>query len=481
MKPAATSSPPLAGRPILWQANPGPQTRFLASTATEVLYGGAAGGGKSSGLIALPLRWLSHPRFRALVLRRETTQLGDLLDKAETLYPKLFPGAEPKSTGAGVLWRFPSGASIWFNHCQRETDAAKYDGFEFQLVEFDELTHFTRKQYLAVRARIRSPHAGLPRYTRSTSNPGGEGHEWVKYRWGPWLDPEFEAPGLPVREDPETGERLPPALPGEVLWYVPSDDGDRWVPKGTPGALSRTFIPALAADNPHLLDNDPEYLLRLGDLDRVRREQLLRGNWLITEAPGELFQRPWFEIVDAAPAEALRVRAWDLAATEPHATNPDPDWTRGVRWALSRDGIYYIEDVASGRHRPHGMEKLVVQTANLDGRDVAIELPLDPAQAGKFEVAALVSALRGFNVHARKIVGDKVSRARPMSAQAEAGNIKLVRGPWNLEFLREMERFPARDAHDDQVDAGSLGFEQVTMAAARCRWVRRAEPAGEVG
>lgn len=477
MSAAAAAAPPPSS--VLWSPNPGPQTRFLSSTCGEVLYGGSAGGGKSSALVALPLRWATNKHFRSLILRRETTDLGNLLDQADALFTKAFPGTRSKATGAGRMYRFPSGAESWFNHCQHAKDAAGYDGFEFQLVEFDELTHFEEKQYRTIRARIRSSKPGLPRYTRSTTNPGGEGHEWVLRRWGPWLNPEFEAEGL-VPRFTAAGERLPPAAPGEVLWYLPLDSGERWVPRGTPGALSRTFIPALASDNPHLLDNDPEYLQRLGDLDRVRREQLLKGNWLIRDAPGELFQRTWFPIVDAAPAECMRLRVWDRAATEPSPTNPDPDWTAGLRLSLDRQGVYYIEHVQRLRQRPLGVQTAVVNTAAQDGVGVAIGIIRDPAQAGKSDAATYITALAGYNVHAweERELGDKVARAKPASAQAEAGNVKLVRGPWNAAFLAEAEQFPK--GKKDQIDALSMGFMQLTKAAARERWVRRAAPAAEV-
>lgn len=472
------TTPAPTAAPILWRPNPGPQERFVCSTSHELLFGGSAGGGKSSGLVALPLRWVGNPHFRALVLRRETTQLGDLLDKADALYTKLRLRARSKSTGAGRTYEFPSGSTIRFDHCQHEKDAARFDGFEFQVVEFDELTHFTLKQYRAVRARIRSPHPGLPRYTRSTTNPGGEGHEWVLHRWGPWLNPEHEAEGLVRRFDAE-GKPIPAAAPGEVLWYIPGDAGDRWVPKGTEKALSRTFIPALASDNPHLLDNDPEYLQRLGDLDRVRREQLLRGNWLIRDAPGELFRAGWFQIVDAAPAECMRLRYWDRAATEPSSENPDPDWTVGVRLAVDRQGLYYVEDVKRARYRPEGVMRLVVATAQQDGPDVVIGIEKDPGQAGKFEAASYVTALAGMKAKIFDISGDKVTRAGPVSAQAEAGNIRLVRGAWNKPFLATLEGFPSA-AHDDDVDGLSGAFNQLTRAALNAHFIRRPMPSPDV-
>jgi hypothetical protein len=112
---------------VVWEANPGPQTRFLATRADEALYGGAAGGGKSAAAIASPLRWVHNPNFRALVLRRDTPQLRDLLDKSARLYGQI--GAA--FNGTTGTWTFPSGARVWFTHCEHENDVSRFDGHEW--------------------------------------------------------------------------------------------------------------------------------------------------------------------------------------------------------------------------------------------------------------------------------------------------------------------------------------------------------------
>lgn len=453
------------GRPILWKPHPGPQTRFVSTRCHEVLYGGAAGGGKSAGLISIPLRWVRNPNFSAIILRRDTTQLGNLLKKAEKLYPS--SGGKSKSDGASVIWKFPGGAQIWFTHCVHEDDVARFDGEEFQVVEFDELTHFTEKQYKRLRARLRSPDATLPRYTRSTSNPGGEGHAWVFRHWGAWLDPNYQIEGLA----PGDG-KTPPARPGEVLWFLPtSSGGEKVVAEGTLGepnadgirvpATSRTFIPARIRDNPSIALNDPQYIANIASLDPVRRAQLEAGNWLASYSAGSLFKRHWWKFIDKPPAEILsRWRAWDRAATAPHPGNEDPDWTRGVK--LSRTtGLFFVEDMQSMRDGPAAVRKLMRTTAELDGVDTGIALFRDPGSAGKDEEVSSLELLAGFNVHSQPATGDKIARARPFSAQVEPGNVYLVRGPWNEEFITELERFPTDGVHDDIVDAGSNAFSRV--------------------
>lgn len=426
--------------PILWRPNPGPQMQFLSTRADEALYGGAAGGGKSAALVAMPLRWVEHPRFRALILRRDTTQLADLWDKAVGLYPRAFPGA--KSDATKLTWRFPSGARVWFTHCQYEQDVARFDGQEFQFIGYDELTHFTASMYARVNARLRGP-ADLPKMSRATTNPGGEGHDWVFQRWGPWLNPD-----LPER-----------AKPGETLHYVRGEDGaEQYVPKGTPRARSRVFIPARLADNPHVGD---EYGQQLDELDAVRRAQLKDGDWLIKPGAGLYFRRAWFKFGQMVPKGARGIRYWDRAATEAKP-GTDPDWTVGLRmW--EHEGVYYVDDVVRLRGTPQTVEATITATAHADGKAVVVGIEQDPGQAGKFEASYYVRALAGWTVRTCPVSRDKVTRAGPVSSQVEHGNVVLVAQPgarWIDPLLVELEGFP--DAvHDDQVDALSGSFAQL--------------------
>lgn len=200
-------------------------------------------------------------------------------------------------------------------------------------------------------------------------------------------------------------------------------------------------------------------------LDRDRRAMgsyAWAGQMQQRPAPreGGLFKRHWFEVVDALPRDALGngVRRWDIAATE-EIPGRDPDYLAGVRMFES-NGVYYVDHVVRDRLSPAGVEKLVKATAEADGKSIRVRLPQDPGAAGKIVGKAYVSMLAGWDVRATLETGSKIVRATPVSAQAEAGNIKLVRGPWVEDFLSELCDFP-NGAHDDQVDALSGAFAEL--------------------
>lgn len=425
-----------------WQPNAGPQCSFLRSTAYEALYGGAAGGGKSEALVAGGLRWIESRHYTGIIFRRTYPELErSLIPRSQELYRACdgrFVHA-PQPT-----WRFPTGARIYFGHLQHEHSVFEHQSAEYQYIAFDELTHFTESQYRYLLSRGRSS-KGLPVRIRSGTNPGGEGHGWVFKRFGAWLDPEY-----PNR-----------AGPGEARWFVTENDRERECDRLTPNALSRVFFPALLKDNPK---GDPTYGAKLQQLDAVTRAQLLHGDWLARAAPGLLFKRPWFEIVDHAPEDAVRVRVWDRAATEPHDGNPDPDFTVGARWALA-DGVFYVEHVDRFRARSATVKDRIKSFAKSDPRGTTILLLKDPGQAGVAEFDSYVTDLAGFDIQAGAQDRNKELRARPASAQAENKRIKLVRAAWNDAWLDEHEAFPTKGVHDDQVDTTSSAVDYLAEHA----------------
>lgn len=443
-----------ARRAATWTPNPGPQTAFMASDAFECLYGGAAGGGKSEALLQRALRGVGDGRYTAILFRRSFPDLErSLVARSRVAYPRAHPTAEYNE--AKKVWTFPSGARIYFGHLEHDKSVQDHQSAEYQFIGFDELTHFTEWQYTYLLSRARSSFGAKP-VIRAATNPGGPGHDWVLRRWGPWLDPRYNGPH---------------AEPGQVLRYSSGREGEQWAAEGR---LSRQFIPARLTDTPQLAGTG--YDEQLGALDPVTRAQLLDGDWTVRPAGGLYFRRDWFTLIDAGqvPRGARRIRAWDLAATEPHDGNRDPDWTVGVKVA-EHNGTFYIEDVARMRGAPGAVERFIQATAEADTTATRIRLPQDPGAAGKSVAAAYVRLLTGFSVRTKPVTGDKVMRASPVSAQASPqstggprGRFCIVRAPWNDAFLSTLEGFP--DAkHDDDVDALADAFDELNANQGRRR------------
>jgi predicted phage terminase large subunit-like protein len=181
-----------------------------------------------------------------------------------------------------------------------------------------------------------------------------------------------------------------------------------------------------------------------------------------TPRSGGMFQRGDFEIVDAVPAGGRRVRAWDFAASKAKA-GKQPDWTVGLRMLMVGD-VFFVEDVIRGRWSASEVETKLKNTASQDGQSVMIRMPEDPGAAGVADAETKVKILKGYSVIKKKVTGDKATRARPASAQAEAGNVKLLRGLWNEMFLDEVCAFP-NAAFDDQVDAFADALNELALGS----------------
>jgi hypothetical protein len=247
---------------IIFQPNEGPQEDFLAAGETDVLYGGAAGGGKSYAMLVDPLRYAHRAAHRALILRRSMPELRELIDKSRELYPKAFPGCKYKEVEK--LWNFPSGAKVEFGFLERDADVYRYQGQAYSWIGFDEITHLPTEfswNYLA--SRLRTTDSEIVPYMRCTANPGGTGANWVKKRY------------------------IDPCPPYES--FIGSD------------GLTRKFIPARLDDNPYLAE-DGRYEQMLQALPPTQRQQLLEGNWDVaegaafTEFERDLHVVPPFEI-----------------------------------------------------------------------------------------------------------------------------------------------------------------------------------------
>jgi predicted phage terminase large subunit-like protein len=397
-------------------------------------------------LLAESLRDADSPHCRAVLFRRTYPELEEVWARADRLLPTILPGV--KASSSTHEFRLPAGGKLFLRHLAEEDSVQIHRSSEYSFIGFDELTTFTEAQYRFLFSRARSA-KGLRVRIRAATNPGGIGHAWVKKRWAPWLDPSS-----PQR-----------AAPGQLLHFLTNSKTgeDVFVPEGTPGALSRTFIPARLEDNRTLSEADPDYRARLSALDPLSRAQLAEGDWEARPAPGLFFRREWAPVVSSSPSKARRVRAWDRAATEA-SHGRDPDWTVGLR--LSHDSesdLFFIEHVERLRGNP-GTVKSTIKALALSEKDsVEQALALDPGQAGVFEGDEYLKALVGAVVSLHRETGDKITRARAVSALfapspgSSVGRFRLVDGPWVPELLAELEAFPSKE-HDDQVDALSLAF-----------------------
>lgn len=169
---------------------------------------------------------------------------------------------------------------------------------------------------------------------------------------------------------------------------------------------------------------------------------------------GGMFKKKWFIVVDAAPANTYRwVRGWDFAATD---KNRSP-YTVGLKLGMTLDDRLVIGDITRGQWEPLDVETELIRCTRVDGFDCPQSLPQDPGQAGKSQKSHYARLLHGYNVHFSPESGSKPNRAIPLAAQAEAGNIMIVRGPWNDSFLAEASLFPHSDFLD-QIDAASRAY-----------------------
>lgn len=448
--PVNPGTPPRApGTPLQIRPQPGPQEDFLSSDADIAIYGGAAFAGKTFAMLLEPTRHIDNPLFRGVIFRRETPQIrnpGGLWDESMGLYPKL--GSDP--VASFLQHTFPSGAQIKFAHLEHKDTVYDWDGAQVPFFGFDQLEHFDEFQFFYMLSRNRSA-SGIRAYIRATCNPNPDSFLATFLAW--WIDQET---GYPI-----------PERAGKTRWMLREGDQIMWFDT-LEAALASTndpdvdpksvaFFPGTIQDNQIGMKNDPGYLGNLKAMQRVERERLLGGNWKIRPSAGLMFRREWCETIDIAPADTQWVRYWDLAATKPSAENPDPDWTVGVKLGYSyKIKKYILAAAARDRDSPGAIRDLIRNTATADDTHTRVGIPQDPGQAGKDQAQGLIKHLDGFSASSRIESGDKVVRFSPFSAQAEAGNVLLLRG-LSEDFLRGLESFPD-GKHKDDADACSGAY-----------------------
>jgi predicted phage terminase large subunit-like protein len=388
---------------------------LLCDGVEDILYGGAAGGGKSWVVLACALQYADVPGYAALILRKTYQDLskpGGLLDQAKDL---LIPqgvhyDAQEKR------FRFKEGASLVFGHLENKDAHYQYQGQEYQCISIDESTQIPEHQIRYLHSRLRrlttSP---CPIRFRLASNPGGVSHDYHKREY---------------IERQERGKRI--------------------------------YIPARLEDNLYL---DREgYIRQLEHLDPITRAQLLNGDWTVRHA-GMIIKREWFGFVERSevPSNCYGyTRAWDLAASE----SEEAKYTAGVKMCRDAEDNIYIVDVQRFRATPGKRDLRIRSIAESDGLDVRIFIPVDPAAGGETQAEYLTRILMGFALEAERPTGDKFKRIEPFASYAERRKVRIVRAPWNDDYLGELEQAnPAKSIDDqtlDQMDATADAFRIVS-------------------
>ncbi len=449
---------------------PGPQEAFLSSSADIVIYGGAAGGGKTWALLFEPLRHYQNKAFGAVIFRRtypEITNEGALWDESVNLYSLL--GARPVK--GDLYWDF-GGAKISFAHLQYDDTVETWKTSQIALIEFDQLETFTAYQFWYMFSRNRSL-CGVKPYVRATANPEPG---WLADLLDWWIGEDGYA-------------RLDRT--GVIRWFIRGDNDELiWADnkkelqeKYSKDPKSMTFLLATIYDNKILMEKNPEYLANLQALPLVERERLLGdakrgGNWKIKPSAGKVFNRSWFKIVEAVPAEGVVVRRWDFAATEKELVKDDPDYTASCLM-LAVNGSYYILDATAERISPAELDRTYENITRQDqvrftgqSRRYLSRWEQEPGSAGKRESWRMTKQMAGIDAKGLPSAGDKLVRAKPLAAQAEIGNVYLLAGPWNERWLNHMHGQPDLP-HDDEMDAASGAFGDLTHQAGRQKAVSR--------
>lgn len=438
----------------VFRPHPGPQEDFLATSADIAIYGGAAGGGKTVGLLMESTRHINVPNFSAVFFRRTYPELknpGGLWDESQTIYR----GLRGRPRGDDLSWKWHNGAVVKMSHLQYEDSVYAWQGSQVPLFCFDELTHFTRRQFFYMFSRNRTT-CGVRPYIRAGTNPDPDSFVRELIDW--WIGSD----GFPIQE--RCGVLRYMAREGDdIIWSDTREELERLGKR----PRSFTFIAAKLQDNHTLMKKDPDYLSNLRALPSIERQRLEEGNWDVKMRSGDFFQKSWFPVHPSSSDAPMRsVRFWDRAATEVSKSkdkkkrkNVDPDWTVGLRLDEIMKGRFIITDIERFRATPGETKRRIKNTTEQDGRGVTVGLEQEPGASGKSEVADLVKELGGFKIKVVRPTGSKVERAKPVSAQCEYGNIGVVRARWNRAFFDEAEGFPNECAHDDQVDGLSGAYD----------------------
>lgn len=435
----------------------------MATPADLAVFGGGAGGGKTWALLLEAMRHKDKPGYAGVIFRRSFPQIeqpGGLWEQSVKLYP--FADGVPK--GSDFLWRFPRGAQIKFAHLQHEWTVQNWQGSEVPFIGFDELTHFSEETFYYMLSRNRSL-SGVRPYVRATCNPDPDSFVARLISW--WIGED----GYPI-----------PARAGVLRWFVRengaldfADSAAELVERHGPETLpkSLTFIPSLVTDNKLLLEANPEYLANLKALPLVEQARLLGGNWLVRAEAGTIFNRDWFGTATEGevPKDGVECRFFDFAGSARKLAKRDPDYTATVKLRRYGHTVYVMhahqERVPPAEHEAYMRQWVDADLRRRQGTPLRYMLRWEeePGSASARETWRLVSLFAGLDAMGVRATDDKLTRAKPLAAQARVGNVAIVAGPWNEEWVSHMHNQPDWP-HDDLMDASSGAFNALMLGEA---------------
>ena len=373
----------------------------LAHSVDELLYGGAAGGGKSHWLIEHVSREMLAHRFnRGLILRRVFPSLN------RTIIPKARAQLYGKAKWNGVehTFTFPNGSVLELGHLQYDATVHDYQGSEYGVIAFEEVTEFTLYQYEYMLSRLRSPAPGIRAHSIATTNPGGRGHRWVKRRWvKPKQEdyPQGEPPPEPFK--PWRPVPLPDALPSDPL----------------PG--TRVFVPATLDDNPALTQRDPGYRARIrAQSNRGMRLALEKGDWdAIDAVEGALWTQTNLDAGRLTPAYiGLHVQPLRrVLALDPSDGDEDGDEFGVWMGFRATDGCCYTE--LSVGWKGMSVRQMAANAIALYHKHNCDAIVVERNHGGKWMIEVLRSVDRYANIVEVWASHGKITRAEPVAVLFE--------------------------------------------------------------
>lgn len=464
-----------------------PQWKFLTTQADIAIFNGQPGSGKTSSMTLDVMRGVKLELFRASAFRRQAKQLtqsGGLWDLANRWFPHAGGRcvASPQHEAT-----FASGATVQYHHLNQEKDKEGHDGASYEWIGFDELPHFTESMFWYLAGSRNRGVSGFRPCVRASTMAAPD--SWVHKTVRPWLDSEGGWPNWDMSGVLRWFVRNP--FDDQLVWFEDKGAAEKYLLELRENAhrddvihkarvKSMTVIHARTSDNQILLASAKDYEGDIALMTKYERERLA-GNWNARPPSSGMFDRRFFAVYDERPDDdqiVFSVRGWDRAASIVSEVNTDPDWTRGVRLDLLRNGQVVISDVVSLRDRPGEVNTLMKNTVALDGPHVTQALWINPGDSGLYEeddLRAILQQVPGCGpLVFRRQSANKEAYARPCASffDPELVHAKLgavVRAPWNGECFAEAELFPLKkhpvtgdDLHDDFVDALSRAFIEIS-------------------